>query len=410
MIRRSPHQTIMMLFGVLLISLTFTAPPAEAGLLDTVQAANAYADHPGHAAPGNDRIEQSGRRLQGGVPQAGPALVKEGPVGNVDSKTDNRRAEEFVDKQAQRAVRAFLKAAAENLKLKVSNPLEGVQDKLGDTLLGKATTAVKKKIQATTPAGAGPGAANLDVQYGPIDPRIALDINEEETEWYQAETSLMDTTPLPRVEVVAYADDNRDQSPAGDWDALFKGDRQNDHVQRNCENDWAGCPVNSWDRERQATVRERNPWSDIDDDAHETESHPASECRNPWGVVDANCADGYQGDEGRSDATDVASISDETQGGTYHKAVDRLLGNETESDSDPYVASGEGYEEAVAQLEAEAAERARQAQLEAETAERARQAQLEAETAERARRANSYETTGRLLGSIGYLLMLIPFP
>lgn len=110
--------------------------------------------------------------------------------------------------------------------------------------------------------------------------------------------------------------------------------------------------------------------------------------------VGANCGNGYQGDEGRSDGTDVASISGDAQGGTYHEAVGRLLGNETEPYSDPYSASGEGYEEAVAQLEAEAAERTRQAQV-------------ETETAEQQRRANSYPVIRTLLELI---IMLASFP
>ncbi len=405
MIRRSSHQTIMMPFGVLLISLTLTAPPVEAGLLDHVKAANTYAKHPDRPAPGNDRSEPSGRRRQGGVPQARPAFFKERSGGHVDSKTDHRRADEFVDEQVHMAVRSFLQAAADNLKLKVSNPLEGVQAKLGDALLGKAATAAKAKIQATTSEGAGTGGAKLDMHYGTIDPRIALDINEEENAWYQAEIGIMEETPLPRVEVVAYADENRDRSPAGDRDASGHGDRQNDHVQRDCENDWAGCVGNASNRDLQAPVRARNPWSDREDGAHETERRPASACGNAWGNHDATCGAGYQGEGGRSEETDVASRSDDAQGGTYRQAVDRLLGTETASDA--YAAADEGYQEAVGQLEAEAAERNRRAQLETEAAERERQAQLEAETAEQQRRAHANDTMDTL---INLLILLAPIP
>ena len=407
MIRKSPHQTIMMLFGVLLISVTLTAPPAEAGLLDHVQSANTYAKHPDRTAPSNDRIEPSGRRRQGGGLQEGTGLVKEGSGGHVNATTSSQRADEFVDEKVHRAVRSFLKAAADNLKLKVSNPLEGIQTKLGDALLGKAATAAKEKIQATTQAGAGSGVANLDMQYGTIDPRIALDINEEEKEWYQAETGIMDETPWPRAEVITHADENLGRSPASNWYAHGQGDGQNEPIQWGCENDRGKCPDNSWSRERQTNVRERNPWSDREDGAHETENRPATECRNAWGDIATNCGDGYQGDGGRFDGPAIAS---DVQGRTYRQAVDRLLGTETTSSSDAYSASDEGYKEALAQLEAEAAERERQAQFEAEAAERERQAQLEAETAEQQSHADSDSASDTIFRLLSILSILIPLP
>ena len=142
-------------------------------------------------------------------------------------------------------------------------------------------------------------------------------------------------------------------------------------------------------------MRERNPWSDREDGAHETESPPASACGNAWSNSDANCGHGYQGEGSRSDETDVASRSDDVQGRTYRQAVDRLLGTETASYSDAYAASGEGYKGAVAQLEAE-------------EAEREREAQLEAETAEPQPRTNSYDTTDLLLSIVSIFATSLP--
>ena len=123
-----------------------------------------------------------------GVLEEGTALVKEGLSGKVDAATYNRRADDFLDRKANMGVTAFLEDAADNLKLKVSNPLAGLKEKLGDTRLGRAAASVKEKIWATTVESGETSVAKSDKQYGAIDPRIALDINEEETEWYQAET------------------------------------------------------------------------------------------------------------------------------------------------------------------------------------------------------------------------------
>ena len=353
----------------------------------------------------------------GGVLEKGTALVKEGLSGKVDARTYNRRVDEYFDDTVQMGVKSFLKDAADNIKLKVSNPLAGLKEKLGDTLLGKAAASVKEKIWATTAEDARTGIATPDEQYGAIDPRIALDVQEEETEWYQAETGIMAETPLPQEEVVAHVDENLAESPDSGWYAHGEGDGQNDHVQRDCETDWAGCPDDSSNPELQANAQKRDPWTDIDGSADEWEDSAAPDCRNAWVDIDADCGDEYQGDGGRSDETDVAGISDDAQGGTYQEAVDRLLGEEAAASSDGYSASDEGYEEALAHLEAEAAERERQARLAAEAAEREYQAQLEAESAEREREArlaaeaaererladsssDDYDAGGQMLGAI----------
>ena len=356
---RAPSHNVAMFFCALLVSLTVTTAPADAGLLEKVKSFT----KPGLAPAG--LVKAIGDYTKG-VLEEGTALVKEGLSGNVDAATYNRRADDFLDRKANLGVTAFLQDAAENLKLKVSNPLAGVKDTLGDTRLGRAAASVKEKLWATTAEDAGTGVTTSNEPSGAIDPRIALDVQEEETEWYQAETGIMDETPLPQAEIVAHVDQNPDESPKSDWDASKQA--------------------------LQANADERNPWADLDDSANEREERAALDCTGPW--VDIDCGNEYQGDSGRSDETDVAGMSDDAQGGTYQEAMDRLLGNETASYSDEYSASDEGYEEALAQLEAEAAERERErlaaererlARLAAEEAERERQVRLAAAEAERER-------------------------
>ena len=389
---RAPSHTLTRPFGVLLIILTVATAPAEAGLLEKVKSFTKP------RLPTAGLIKAIGDYTKG-VLEEGTALVKEGLSGNVDAATYNRRADDFLDRKANLGVTAFLQDAAENLKLKVSNPLAGVKDTLGDTRLGRAAASVKEKLWATTAEEAETGVTTPNAQSGAIDPRIALDVQEEETEWYQAETGIMDETPLPQAEIVAHVDDNIEKSPESDWDAS--------------------------NRDLQANADERDPWADLDDSANEWEERAALDCTGPW--VDIDCGDEYQGDNGPSDESDVAHLSDEAQGGTYQEAMDSLLGNEPASYSDEYSASDEGYEEALAQLEAEAAERERerlaaeaaerehQARLRAEEAERERQARLAAAEAERERErqarlaaaererreeANSYDFSGALLGAV----------
>ena len=358
---RPPHYTIAVPFCMLLVSLNVTPAPTEAGLLEKVKAATpSLASVPLIKAIG-DYTE--------GVLEEGTALVKEGLSGNVDAATYNRRADDFLDRKANMGVTAFLQDAADNLKLKVSNPLAGLKDKLGDTRLGRAAASVKEKLWATATESTGTGVAKPDEQYGAIDPRIALDVQEEETEWYQNETGIMDETSLS----VAYLNEEIDSLD----DAQ---ERSHQDVWYQDEARWADETAVA---RRADEVQKRDPWTDIDDGADEGNASSGPDCTNAWVDIDAGCGDEYQGDEGRSDETDVAGISDDAEGGTYLEAMDRLWGEETPLGSDAYSASDGGYEEALFQLEAEAAERERQAQLEAELAKRELQARLEAEAAER---------------------------
>ena len=373
-----PYHKIATPFCVLLVSLTVTAAPAHAGLLDKVKS----------IAP---RLASGGlikaiADYTGGILEEGTKLVKEGLSGNIDSATYSRRHDEFLDKKVHLGVKSFLKDAADNIKLKVTNPLAGVKERLGDTRLGKLVSRVQEKIQGTTADSPATDATKPDEQDGTIDPRIALDVNDEETEWYEAETSLMDETPLPQAEAVAHVDNNRAGSPDSDWSAYGEGDGKGEPVRPDCKNPWVDIDADCGN-EDQATAQARDPWTDLDDGADEWADSSTPDCSGPWVDIDADCRDGYQGDGSRSEETNVARRADETQEGTYQEAADRLLGNEPESDADPYSASGEGYEGALAQLEAEAAERERLARLAAEAAERERQARLAAEATERERQA-----------------------
>ena len=358
---RPPHYTIAVPFCLLLVSLNVTPASTEAGLLDKVKGATpSLASVPLIKAIGD---------YTKGVVEEGTALVKEGMSGNVDAATYNRRADDFLDRKANMGITAFLEDAADNLKLKVSNPLAGLKEKLGDTRLGRAAASVKEKIWATTVESGETSVAKSDKQYGAIDPRIALDINEEETEWYQTETDLMDETSLSVAYLNEEIDSLDDAREGSHWEAQYQD-----------EDGWVDETAVA---RRADEVQKRDPWTDIDDGADEGNASSGPDCTNAWVDIDAGCGDEYQGDEGRSDETDVAGLSDDAEGGTYLEAMDRLWGDETPLDADAYSATDGGYEEALAQLAAEAAERERQAQLEAEAVEHERQAQLEAELAER---------------------------
>ena len=356
---RPPHYTIAVPFCMLLVSLYVTPAPIEAGLLEKVKATTpSLASVPLIKAIGD---------YTKGVLEEGTALVKEGLSGKVDAATYNRRADDFLDRKANMGVTAFLQDAADNLKLKVSNPLAGLKEKLGDTRLGRAAASVKGKIWATTAENGRAGITTPDEQYGTVDPRIALDINEEETEWYQAETDLLDETSLSVAYLNEEIDSLDDAQEGSHWEAQYQD-----------EDRWADETAVA---RRADEVQKRDPWTDIDNGADEWEESAGPDCTNAWGDID--CGDEYQGDEGRSEETDVAGLYDEAQEGSYQEAMDRLLGNEPASYSDEYSVSDEGYEGALARLEAEAAERERQARLVAEAAERERLARLAAEEAER---------------------------
>ena len=353
---RSPSHNVVRLSCLLLVSLAVTPAPAEAGLLDKVKAATpSLASVPLIKAIGD---------YTNNIREKGTALIKDGLSGTIDAATYTRRADEFFDKEVQLGLKSF----ADNVQIKVSNPLAGVKDKLGDTRLGRAVAAVKEKMWATTAENSGAGIATPGEQYDAIDPRIALDINEEETEWYQNETDLMDEASLS----VAYLNEEIDS-----LDDAQEGSHQ--EAQYQDKDSWA---AETDVARRAAEGQARDPWSDRADDADEWEERAALDCTGPWGDID--CGDEYQGANGPSEETDVAGLSDETEEGTYQEAMDSLLGNESESYTDEYSASDGGYEEALAQLEAEAAERER---LAAEAAERERQARLAAEEAERERLA-----------------------
>ena len=366
MTKRPPYDRIAGLFAILLISLTVTAAPADAGLVDK---AKSFA--PRLASGG--LIKAIGDYV-GNVQDKGTALIKDGLSGTVDAATYNRRADEFFDKDVNLGVKSFLKDAADNLKLKVANPLEGLKEKLGDTRLGQLVSRVQEKIQGTTADGPAIGVVKPDESYDPIDPRLALDIQEEETEWYRDETGIMDEASLS----VAYLNEEIDSLD----DALDGSHRE---VAYQDEEAWADQTDVA-----HRTGEEQEGWSDPDESADAWEDGSTPEyCQNVWIDIDAvsECDDGYQGASSRFEETDVAGKFDAAQEGTYQEALDRLVGDDTESYADADSGSDGGYEGMLAQLEAEAAERERLARLEAEAAEQERQARLAAEAAEREREA-----------------------
>ena len=362
---QSPYHHVALLTSVLLVSLTVTPASTEAGLLDKVKASTSrLASVPLIKAIGD---------YVGNVQEKGTALIKDGLSGTVDAATYNRRADKFFDQDVHLGVKSFLQDAADNLKLKVANPLEGVKETLGDTRLGQLASRVTEKLQRTTAAGPATGVAKPDAPYGTIDPRLALDINQEETEWYRDKTGIMDEASLS----VAYL--------KGEIDSLDDAlDGSQPEVAYQDEAGWA----DQTDVAHRADETQEG-WSDADDSDDGWEDRATPEyCRNAYIDIDAvsACDDGYQG-QSQSAETNVASKFNESQEGTYQEASDRLVGEDTESYADAYSGSDGGYEGALEQLEAEAAERERQARLEAKAVEREREARLAAEEAEREREA-----------------------
>ena len=360
---QAPYHHVALLTSVLLVSLTVTPASTEAGLLDKVKASTSRLA----SVPLITAISDYTNTIR----EKGTALIKDGLSGTVDAATYNRRADEFFDKDVHLGVKSFLQDAADNLKLKVANPLEGVKETLGDTRLGHFASRVTEKLQGTMADGPATGVAKTDAPYGTIDPRLALDINQEETEWYRDETGIMDEASLS----VAYLKGEIDSLD----DALEDSQRE---VAYQDDEGWA----DQTDVAHRADEAQES-WSDTEDGADEWEDRSTPEyCRNAYIDIDAlsECDDGYQG-QSQSVETNVVSRFDEAQEGTYQEALDRLVGDDTESYADAYSGSNGGYEGALEQLEAEAVERERQARLEAEAAER--EARLAAEAAEREREA-----------------------
>ena len=363
---QSPYYHVALLTSVLLVSLTVTTVPAHAGLLDKVKASTSrLASVPLIKAIGD---------YTNNIRDKGTTLIKDGLSGTVDAATYNRRADEFFDKDVHLGVKSFLQDAADNLKLKVANPLEGLKERLGDTRLGQLASRVTEKIQGTTAHGPTTGVAKTDAPHGTIDPRIALDINQEETEWYRDETGIMDEASLS----VAYLNEEIDSLD----DALDGSQRE---VAYQDETAWA----DQTDVAHRADKAQES-WADPDNSADAWADRSTPEyCQNAYIDVDAlsECDEGYQSESSQSEETDVASRFDESQESTYQEELDQLLGDDTELYGDAYSGSDGGYEGALEQLEAEAAERERQARLEAEAAEREREARLAVEAAEREREA-----------------------
>ena len=340
---RSPCRSITTLFCVMLVVLTLTAATADAGIVERVKSARDYAK---------------------GIVEGALGLVKEGMNGNIDSETYNRRVDEFFHRKRDEGIETFLKDVTDRIKLKVSTPLEGLKKKLADTLLGRAVASVKEKIQAATTGDAGSDVAEPDEQYGAIDPRIALDVNEEETKWYQAETGILDETPLPQEKFAAHGDENFDESPDSDWTTYSEVDEQNGYIQRDCENDWAGCPNDSSNQKFQANTHRSDLWSARSDGADEWGGHSSQDCRNEWGDIRTGIKDSTdcrEEDQKSADLSYEADISNDpddaqdTQDGNYTEALDVILDNKATPSYDMYSASSGSYQEALAVHEAQVA-------------------------------------------------------
>ena len=371
---RAPSHTIAMPFAVLLVTLTVTAAPAEAGLLEKVKSFTS----PRLASAGLIKVIGD---YTGGILEEGTALVKEGLSGTVDARTYNRRADAFFEEKVQMGVKTFLKDATDNLKLKVSNPLAGLKEKVGDTFLGKAAASVKEKLWATTAEPAASGVTKPDEPYGAVDPRLALDVNEEETEWYQAETGILDETPLPREESSPTSTSRRTAART----PMVKSTGGVSTANGLAKTTGPGVPTIPRTGTFRQTYRNMTPGQTSMTERTNGTTIQQRIARTCGSTLTPTAGTNITAMGNWSDETDLANNADDAQEGTYQEAADSVLVEETGSYSDDDSASDQGYEQALDHLEA--AERERQAELEAETAEQERLARLEAETAERERRA-----------------------
>ena len=242
-------------------------------------------------------------------------FVKEGVLEETDPADFNRRTSAFYGRQEVEGINTFAEIVADG-RAKLSTGWEGLKGRLADTLLGKAASAVKDKLwdavssgQRRTETGrterstsrarparearkpweddtSGDGdaesartlaeiAADGEVpdfiepdtseeadtdSAGGIDPLIALDIDEDEQDWYRSETGILDEGPLPEVRFAAVADGAGRRGP--DETSVYPpGDSEGD-----CEDVWDDCPGDTdWTEQRHEDVGQSDEWVGYDE-------------------------------------------------------------------------------------------------------------------------------------------------
>ena len=170
--------------------------------------------------------------------------------------------EKVVDKAAEK-VAGFVTDKAWNAAESATDTLASRQRREGSAAGGEARqgseaesseapipASAETKDEDDSNAGASAGA-DAGTRPGAVDPLIALDVHEEEREWYRTETDVLDRTPLPEVEVAV----------AGSLEDT--GGYAYGEAGRDCEDDWADCPGEGyWNEELQRGARRIDPWAD----------------------------------------------------------------------------------------------------------------------------------------------------
>ena len=328
---------------VLAVALAAGAQSADAGILERVK-------------KGTDYLHD----LVGGETD----LFEEGMLREPDPGDFNRRANSFMVRQEGEGIKTFAEIVAGG-KAKLSTGWKGWKGKLAETLLGKAATAVKEKLwnavssgqrrteteraqrtnSRASPAreawepwedessvdeetdsartlaeiaadGEVPDFVEPDISEeagtggaGEVDPLIALDIDEDEQDWYRSETGILNEAPLPDVRLAAVADgaDRRDL----DEDSVYPPDG----FEGDCDSVWDDCPGDTyWTEEQQEGAGRLDEWVEYDEPQDASEVSPDDDDWKPW--ADGPAADGGQGAEseyGLDDCDDVwADCSIET--------------------------------------------------------------------------------------------------
>ena len=319
---------------------------------------------------------KTGLDYRHGLVDGGFDLAEEGILREPDRGDFDRRVDAFLGRKEGEGIKTFAEIVADGTA-KLSTGWEGWKGKLADTLLGKAASAVKEKLWGAVSSGqrrterapnerratrATPARetwepwedeSSIDEEIerartlaeikadgevpdffepdlfeevgagaaGEIDPLIALDIDEDEQDWYRSETGVLDETPLPEVRIAGVADEAHGRERNED------ADDQPENTGGDCESVWDDCPTDTyWTEEQQEGAGRLREWveydelqdagegySDGDDWRYETgrsldqgTSAPGDDDWKPW--ADETVEDGGQvgeGEYGFNDCDDV---------------------------------------------------------------------------------------------------------
>ena len=296
--------------------------------------------------------------------------------------------EKVVDKAAEK-VAGFVTDKAWNAAESATDTLASRQRREGSAAGGEARQGSEaESSEDRIPAGAetedqdeADAGAGAGTRPGAVDPLIALDVHEEEREWYRTETGVLDRTPLPEVEVAV----------AGSLEDT--GGYAYGEAGRDCEDDWADCPGEGyWNEELQRGARRIDPWVDYRrpaDGAQGGSENRYAAADDPGGGGERACEDDWAdcpetglagGDGDRNGAGGGyrpadAGDSGASPGGGYAAALAELMNEGRAPSGHGSTESTGGYQAALDRLEDEAERRRRRQEAELtrerEAAERA---------------------------------------